>query len=259
MHRGCTGERGSSPVGRVVCGGWLGLPGRQLPHTGGVSRNLRERETAPVSPRSVSTNHEMREKSRERILAAALEVFAEKGFDAASISDVTERADVSRGLVTYYFTSKQRLAEELLDRWLDGIAAILDLSGPADQRLAAIIDGSLLAAASTLPVQRLAISLMLQPSTHPVFAGVEAAKADRLTEVENAIRAVFSDRGAADPALEEMLLRSTLEGISVKLAIYPTTYPVEAIRRRLYESYNLPAPTADLPVSSPQVTRLRAP
>ena len=212
----------------------------------------------PLPPRSVTTNHELREKSRERILAAALEVFAEKGFDAASISDVTERAGVSRGLVTYYFANKHRLAEELLDRWLDGIAAILDLSGQADERLAAIIDGSLLAAASTLPVQRLAISLMLQPSTHPVFAAVEAAKSARLTEVENAIRSVFEDRGAADPALEEMLLRSTLEGITVKLAIYPSTYPIEAIRRRLHQCYDLPPPADTLPVASPPTTRLRA-
>ena len=211
-----------------------------------------------MPPRSVSTNQELREKSRERILAAALEVFAEKGFEAASISDVTERAGVSRGLVTYYFVNKQRLAAELLDRWLDGIAAILELTGPADERLAGIIDGSLMAAALTLPVQRLAISLMMQPSTHPVFAEVEAAKAPRLSQVEDAIRSVFADRGAADPALEEMLLRATLEGVTVKMAIYPATFPVEAVRRRLYESYGLPAPQAPLPIASPPVTRLRA-
>jgi AcrR family transcriptional regulator len=211
-----------------------------------------------VTPRSVSTNQELREKSRERILAAALEVFAEKGYEAASISDITERAEVSRGLVTYYFNSKQRLAAELLDRWLDGIAGILELSGPADERLAGIIDGSLMAAAATLPVQRLAISLMMQPATHPVFAEVEAAKVVRLTAVEDAIRSIFAERGAADPALEEMLLRATLEGITVKMAIYPDTFPVEAVRRRLYDGYDLLLPTQPLPVTSPVVTRLRA-
>ena len=209
-------------------------------------------------PRSVTTNLELREKSRERILRAALEVFAEKGYEAASISDVTRRAKVSRGLVTYYFTSKPRLAAELLDRWLDGIAAILDLQGTADERLAGIIDGSLMVAATGLPVQRLAISLMMQPATHPVFAQVEADKAVRLTQVEDAIRAIFAERGAEDPALEEMLLRATLEGVTVKLAIYQGTFPIEPIRRRLHRGYNLPDPTTPLPVSSPPVTRLRA-
>jgi AcrR family transcriptional regulator len=200
----------------------------------------------------------MRERSRERILAAALEVFAEKGFEAASISDVTARAGVSRGLVSYYFSSKDQLAAELLDRWLDGIAGILTIEGTPDERLAGIIDGALLAAATTLPIQRLAITLMMQPTTHDVFAQVEAEKSARLTQVEDAIRSVFAARGAADPALEEMLLRATLEGVTVKLAIYPDTFPLEQIRHRLHTTYNLPQPTAPLPVPSPPVHRLRA-
>ncbi|MEV8378648.1 helix-turn-helix domain-containing protein [Kribbella sp. NPDC056861] len=209
-------------------------------------------------PRSASTNRELRERSRERILAAALEVFAEKGYEAASISDVTQRAAVSRGLVTYYFASKQSLAAELLDRWLDGIGAILTLQGSADQKLAGIIDGSLLAAVSTLPIQRLAISLMMQPGTHDVFAAVESAKAAQLGEIEDVIRSIFAERGAADPAVEEMLLRATLEGVTVKLAIYPETFPVEAVRRRLHEGYGLPVPASPLPITSPEIGRLRA-
>jgi AcrR family transcriptional regulator len=209
-------------------------------------------------PRSVSANEALRERSRERILGAALEVFAEKGYEAASISDVTQRAQVSRGLVTYYFPTKQRLAAELLDRWLDGIGAILDLPGTPDERLAGIIDGTLMAAATTLAVQRLAISLMMQPATHPVFAEVEQAKSARVVQIEDAIRSIFTARGADDPAVEEMLLRATLEGVTVKLAIYPDTFPVEAVRRRLHASYGLPEPSDPLPIHSPPVDRLRA-
>ncbi|RZU14128.1 TetR family transcriptional regulator [Kribbella rubisoli] len=209
-------------------------------------------------PRSATVNQEMRERSRERILAAALEVFAANGYEAASISDITTAAGVSRGLVSYYFATKEQLAAELLDRWLDGIAGILTIEGTPDERLAGIIDGALMAAATTLHIQRLAISLMMLPTTHDVFARVEQAKSDRLSLVEDAIRDVFAARGAADPAVEEMLLRATLEGVTVKLAIYRETFPLEAIRRRLYAGYNLPAPAASLPIVSPAVDRLRA-
>ena len=209
-------------------------------------------------PRSATVNREMRERSRERILAAALEVFAANGYEAASISDITAAAGVSRGLVAYYFATKEQLAAELLDRWLDGIAGILTIQGTADERLAGIIDGALMAAATTLHIQRLAISLMMLPTTHDVFARVEQAKSDRLSLVEDAIRDVFAARGAADPAVEEMLLRATLEGVTVKLAIYRETFPLEAIRCRLYAGYDLPAPVAPLPIASPPVDRLRA-
>ncbi|MEI8413128.1 MULTISPECIES: TetR/AcrR family transcriptional regulator [unclassified Kribbella] len=209
-------------------------------------------------PRSATANQELRERSRERILAAALEVFAAKGYEAASISEITAAAGVSRGLVSYYFATKEQLAAELLDRWLDGITAILTLQGTPDERLAGIIDGALMAAATTLPIQRLAITLMMQPTTHDVFAQVEADKNTRLAQVEDAIRAVFADRGAADPAVEEMLLRATLEGVTVKLAIYRDTFPLEAVRRRLYTGYALPDPPHPLPITSPPVHRLRA-
>ncbi|MEU4193475.1 helix-turn-helix domain-containing protein [Kribbella sp. NPDC026611] len=209
-------------------------------------------------PRSASANQEMRERSRERILAAALEVFAAKGYEAASISDITTAAGVSRGLVSYYFATKEQLAAELLDRWLDGIAGILTIQGTPDERLAGIIDGALMAAATTLPIQRLAITLMMQPTTHDVFARVEEAKSARLSLVEDAIRDIFTARGAPDPALEEMLLRATLEGVTVKLAIYQETFPLEDVRRRLYAGYTLPAPAVPLPITSPPVHRLRA-
>ena len=38
--------------------------------------------------------------TRERILAAALEVFAERGFDGARTRDIAERAGANLGLIT---------------------------------------------------------------------------------------------------------------------------------------------------------------
>lgn len=47
--------------------------------------------------------------ARERILAAALEVFAERGFDGARTRDIAERAGANLGLLTYYFGGKEPL------------------------------------------------------------------------------------------------------------------------------------------------------
>jgi len=47
--------------------------------------------------------------TQDRILAAALEVFAERGFDGARMRDIAERAGANLGLLTYYFTDKQEL------------------------------------------------------------------------------------------------------------------------------------------------------
>jgi AcrR family transcriptional regulator len=47
--------------------------------------------------------------ARERILAAALEIFAERGFDGARTRDIAERAGANLGLLTYYFRGKEPL------------------------------------------------------------------------------------------------------------------------------------------------------
>ena len=56
------------------------------------------------------------EPARDRILAAAQELFAEDGFDATPTSRIAERAGVPKGLVHYYFTRKPDLLEALVER-----------------------------------------------------------------------------------------------------------------------------------------------
>ncbi|MDQ0773620.1 AcrR family transcriptional regulator [Streptomyces aurantiacus] len=203
-----------------------------------------------MSPRSAEANEELRAQSRERILAAALEVFAEKGYHGATISEITARAGVSRGLLTYYFPGKQNLVDELLDRYLDGVSALVEVTGTPDERLAAMIDGVLVMAAATVPVQRITLSLVINPATYPLFAAAEERKEERVAALEDGLRALFTARGAEDPAVEEVLLRSVLEGVIFKTAVYGHQYPTEPIRRRLYALYGLPAPGADLPLPS---------
>ena len=47
--------------------------------------------------------------ARERILEAALAAFAENGFDGSKTRDIASRADVTLGLVQYYYGSKLNL------------------------------------------------------------------------------------------------------------------------------------------------------
>jgi TetR/AcrR family transcriptional regulator len=47
--------------------------------------------------------------ARERILVAALGVFAEHGFDGARTRDIADRAGANLGLIKYYFDTKEKL------------------------------------------------------------------------------------------------------------------------------------------------------
>ena len=53
--------------------------------------------------------------TRELILRTALPVFAQKGFDGATTREIATAADVSHGLIPYYFGTKGKLWEECVD------------------------------------------------------------------------------------------------------------------------------------------------
>lgn len=64
--------------------------------------------------------------SKERILAAALEAFAELGFDGATTREIAQRAGVNLGLIQYYFDGKENLWRAAVERAFSEIQAGLD-------------------------------------------------------------------------------------------------------------------------------------
>lgn len=56
-----------------------------------------------------------KDRKREAILRAAHELFAERGYESATITDIAEKAEVSRRTVTLYFPAKLDLALAHLD------------------------------------------------------------------------------------------------------------------------------------------------
>jgi AcrR family transcriptional regulator len=66
---------------------------------------------------------------REQLLEVGREVFAEKGFEAASIEEIAERAKVSKPIVYEHFGGKQGMYAVIVDRevqrLLDGIMGAL--------------------------------------------------------------------------------------------------------------------------------------
>jgi AcrR family transcriptional regulator len=63
-------------------------------------------ETAPQTPR--------RQRRAAEILAAARDVFLDKGFERASVAEIAARVGVVEGLVYSYFPSKRELLNEVL-------------------------------------------------------------------------------------------------------------------------------------------------
>lgn len=60
-----------------------------------------------MSPRTKAQNKEIREQSRQQIIDAAFELFAETGYQKTSIAAISKKAGISKGLIYHYFESKE--------------------------------------------------------------------------------------------------------------------------------------------------------
>ena len=85
---------------------------------------------------------ESRHESKTRFLDAALHVIRAKGYSATRIEDVCEAAGLTKGSFFYHFESKEALALDAVDYWIEGSDALFasapfrDHTDPLDRLLA---------------------------------------------------------------------------------------------------------------------------
>ena len=65
------------------------------------------------------------ERTRQRIIDAANQLFYRKGYNRTSFSDVVEEADVPRGNIYYYFKSKDEILKAVVSHRLETISGML--------------------------------------------------------------------------------------------------------------------------------------
>ncbi|HSV64454.1 MAG TPA: TetR/AcrR family transcriptional regulator [Mycobacteriales bacterium] len=202
-----------------------------------------------MSPRSSSVNEELRERSRLRILNAAYELLAERGYAGTTLSEIAKRAGTARGLISYYFPSKQHLFQATVHRMMyTRLTQTLDripVETDPDERLALTIDRILQFAAEQPAVFRAHLSLILQPDA----AGfVDEPERRRLGSI---LQEVLAIRGSTNPAVDHAVLRSALMGAVIGIVLPGAESPLEHIRAHLFGSYGLRWTMGDPPTPKP--------
>lgn len=59
--------------------------------------------------------NKINDNSKQKIIAVATKLFAQKGFDGVSIRDICKQADVNISMISYYFGGKQELYQAIID------------------------------------------------------------------------------------------------------------------------------------------------
>jgi AcrR family transcriptional regulator len=118
---------------------------------------------------------------REAILGAALEVFAEKGFEGATLGAVAERAGVSKALIYEHFDSKSELTRALLDTFvhdlLGQVAEAVAGAEPGGPRMRAGVDAFLSFVEDRPEAWRLTFRNLADPGISDLIAALQEESA----------------------------------------------------------------------------------
>ncbi|HEY3882413.1 MAG TPA: TetR/AcrR family transcriptional regulator [Trebonia sp.] len=106
--------------------------------------------TAPRRGRPGRPGHDL-----EAVLAAAVEVFNERGYDGASMEDLSKRLGIAKSAIYHHVSGKEELLRMALDRALDGWSEAAEsaraLDAPAIERLEALVRGTVTVLEARLP------------------------------------------------------------------------------------------------------------
>ena len=91
----------------------------------------------------------------ESVLQAAVEVFNERGYDGASMEDLSRRLGIAKSAIYHHVSGKEELLRMALDRALDGWAEAAErareLDAPAIERLEMLVRGTVAVLETRLP------------------------------------------------------------------------------------------------------------
>ncbi|TPQ16788.1 TetR/AcrR family transcriptional regulator [Streptomyces sporangiiformans] len=188
-----------------------------------------------MSPRSRSVNEELRRRSREKLLQAALELVSEHGYEATTLGDIADRAGSARGLVSYYFPGKRQLVQSAVHRLMHcTLQEALEREPRTEdgrELMARAIDAILGLTRDHPVLMRQHMAGILQGEGF-----VRCAEQQRLAELLNDTMARY---GSRDAAVDYPMLRALLMGAVYAALVPGVPMSLPVLRAELFRRYGL--------------------
>jgi AcrR family transcriptional regulator len=188
-----------------------------------------------MSPRSAAVNEELRRRSRERLLQAAVELVGERGYEATTLGDIADRAGSARGLVSYYFPGKRQLVQSavhrLMHRTLEEALEREPRTEDGRERMARAIDAILGLARDRTVLMRQHMAGLLQAEGF-----VRCPEQQRLAEL---LSDTVARHASSDAATDYPMLRAQLMGAVYAMVLPNVGMPITPLRAELFRRYGL--------------------
>ncbi len=190
-----------------------------------------------MSPKTKEQNIEIKKNKREQIINAALKVFAEKTFKGASVSMITKKAGVSKGLLYSYFKSKDDLLKQIIFEGIDEFIEVFASNKGevlTEDEFDYFINKTFSLLEEDIHFWKLYFSIILQPAVMELVQ-------DKLMEfilpfLETLVK-YYEKKGVKNPMAHARLLGAVMDGVSMNYIVDPVTFPVEDIKKIIIEKF----------------------
>ena len=189
-------------------------------------------------PRTATQNLEIRANTRAKLVNAALELFAMRGYAGTSVDAIAEAAGVSAGLLYHHFDSKAAVLNAIFEQSLADVQATFSA---ADREVRAVdrLPALLRSGAVIVPRHRnfwtvwygLRMQRDVLRSLGPSVAAFTAA-------IVRTLERYLIDIKWPDAAIEARLLFAQIDGLFQHYVLDPETFPLDDVIERLIERYS---------------------
>ncbi|MDF1550160.1 MAG: TetR/AcrR family transcriptional regulator [Bacteroidales bacterium] len=190
-----------------------------------------------MSPRTVEQYEQIRSEKRTIIMNAAIEVFAEKSFQGASVSMIAQKAGISKGLLYNYFKSKEELLKEIIKNAADTIYQYFDPNHDGiltAEEFFFFIRKNFQVVKENVNYWKLYSALVLQPSVLKLIDhDFDEVSANYIKLVYD----LFERSGIEDVEGELLLLTSMVKGAIIQYVAMPDFFPIDKIESKILEYY----------------------
>ena len=190
-----------------------------------------------MSPRTHTQWEEIRGKSREKILNAAISLFSSIGYFSTSVSKIAQKAGVSKGLLYNYFESKDHLLLAIVEKTMNLLDDVFrtgkkDLT--ANEELIIVIEKMFGIIENHTGFLRMLIPLSMQIKEFDFINDMIYKKYD---EYVKKIEILLKKLDYQNPEEEARLLLATLDGVMYQYLVIGDNLPYKKIKESIIKKY----------------------
>lgn len=174
----------------------------------------------------------------QKITEAALELFANEGYHATSVSKIAKKAHVSKGLIYNYYNSKEDILHAIITGANSESEDLLEelFQGDAKDQLRNVLNYLFEMLDKDFHRIKLFLSLVAQVEN---IEFVHRLGVEKYKKTMAILESLFEQLDYKSPRAESQFITALVDGLAMQYAILKNDLPLNSIRDNLFEKYNL--------------------